>query len=96
MSWTTPISQQPDWGTLSISPMTIGERVLPRDDYTTAAKMRFSMSSILESKLWEGDINLVTPIIRAPQWTSGGGGDGGGDGGSTRPTSGMIYPRGTG
>lgn len=94
MSWTTPIGQQPAWGTQSIVPLPVGDRVLPAD--YSMALVKYSVNSILESKLWEGDINLVTPIVGAPQWTSDGGGGDSGGGGSTRPTSGMIYPRGTG
>ena len=45
-----------------------------------------------------GDPNIVL-AVRIYDITAGGGGDNGGDnggGGSTRPTSGMIYPRGQG
>lgn len=95
MTWTSPIPSSPAWGTSDTSgnhvTLTTGNSSprLAVEAVTGFSEGQFFLSSLLLAPL---NVPVVTPFTGELEYT-GGSGPGGG---STRPTTGMLYPRGQG
>ena len=88
------ITANPSWGTQTSGPLLFDDIEVRKE---IVARGPFAYIANLSS-LFSGAVN--TSGINKPYngwitYTGGGGDNGGGGGGSTRPTTGMIYPRGT-
>jgi len=93
MAWTSPIPSAPAWGTSD----SVGNHIGLLSDALHGADSRigaeaigeqsFSLSSLLFAP---ANVPIVLPLGGELEYTGSGGG------GSTRPITGMIYPRGQG
>lgn len=96
MTWTSPIPSGPAWGTVDSSGNHIGLSVdtssprIAAKALTGVNESEFNLDSLLFAP---ANVPIVLPFTGELQYTGGSGGPGGG---STRPTTGMLYPRGQG
>lgn len=96
MAWTSPIPSAPAWGTSDSVGNHIGllsdslhgaDARIGASSVTDISENRFSLSSLLFAP---ANVPIVLPLGGELEYTGSGGG------GSTRPITGMIYPRGQG